>query len=274
MSGRRERLAEARARASQGAKPRTQTPAYLLFVNRPLGAVVARHAFAVRATPDQLTAAGVATAAVALVAVSASPWAPLASVAGAALLLVAYVFDSADGQLARLRGGGSAAGEWLDHVVDIAKTSAIHAVVVVVLLADHRTGWVAVPLVFGLVSGTSFFSLTLRDQLLARSPARTPQTRFQLRRALTGLPNDHAAVCVVVGAAGWPSVFVPAYTALCFVSALLLARSLRRSHAALAAGGDVDAAGPHPLGARAGPDPRHLTHSRTAVRTATSLGEK
>ena len=38
-----------------------------------------------------------------------------------ALMVLGDALDSADGQLARLRGGGSTVGEWLDHVIDCAR---------------------------------------------------------------------------------------------------------------------------------------------------------
>ena len=47
------------------------------------------------------------------------------------LLVVGYAFDAADGQLARLRGGGIIAGEWLDHMVDAIKVASLHLAVLV-----------------------------------------------------------------------------------------------------------------------------------------------
>ncbi len=41
--------------------------------------------------------------------------------ANALMLLIGYAFDSADGQLSRLTGRSSPAGEWLDHMVDATK---------------------------------------------------------------------------------------------------------------------------------------------------------
>ena len=49
-------------------------------------------------------------------------WAVLSSV----LLVIGYALDAADGQLARLQGSGSRAGESLDHTVDALKTSVLH----------------------------------------------------------------------------------------------------------------------------------------------------
>ena len=54
-----------------------------------------------------------------------------------ACLVVGYALDAADGQLARLRGGGSPAGEWLDHMVDAVKASSLH---LAVLIGFYRFG--------------------------------------------------------------------------------------------------------------------------------------
>jgi phosphatidylglycerophosphate synthase len=42
------------------------------------------------------------------------------------VLVLGYALDAADGQLARLRGGGSSLGEWLDHMIDSAKVVGPH----------------------------------------------------------------------------------------------------------------------------------------------------
>ena len=64
--------------------------------------------------------------ALALVAlVAPEPWLGLAVTL---LLVIGYALDAADGQLARLLGGGSSSGEWLDHMVDVTKTCVLHAV--------------------------------------------------------------------------------------------------------------------------------------------------
>ena len=54
------------------------------------------------------------------------------------LLILGYALDSADGQLARLLGGGTPEGEWLDHVIDSAKLATIHLAVLVSLYRALR----------------------------------------------------------------------------------------------------------------------------------------
>ena len=96
------------AAAQKGA---TGAPAYSRFVNRPLGRLFAALAFHAGLTPNAVTAVSAAftTTGVALLAL-APPSVPM-GLAVAACLVLGYALDAADGQLARLRGGGSPAGE-------------------------------------------------------------------------------------------------------------------------------------------------------------------
>ena len=131
-----------------------------------------------------------------------------------ALLALGYAFDSADGQVARLRGGGSVAGEWLDHVVDCLKISSLHLVVLVTaFLHFHLTspGWLLIPIGCAIVNAVAFFAMILNDQLKAvhasrptnqsgqASPGRAspaPATCSVLRSLLL-LPTDYGILCLV-----------------------------------------------------------------------------
>ena len=59
-----------------------------------------------------------------------------------------YALDSADGQVARLTGGGSLLGEWLDHMIDSTKIAALHLAVLLHACrhTDLPAGWLLVPL--------------------------------------------------------------------------------------------------------------------------------
>src|SRR5206468_3735903 len=94
---------------------------YSRWVNRRLGRQIAAVAYLRGLTPNQVSAisAVFTFAAIASLAVFRPDW--LLAVLATVALLTGYAFDSADGQLARLRGGGSPAGEWLDHVLDALK---------------------------------------------------------------------------------------------------------------------------------------------------------
>lgn len=83
---------------------------YSRYVNRPVGRYLAAGSYALGLSPNQVTlvSAVFSFAAVAGVALAGPSWGQ--GVAVWAGLAVGFAFDSADGQLARLRGGGSAAG--------------------------------------------------------------------------------------------------------------------------------------------------------------------
>lgn len=217
-------------------KPPAVVPAYLRWVNRPLGRRAAAAAHVAGLSPDQVTAAsaGLGVLGVVVLAVGA-PSAATGLVASAALL-ASYVLDSADGQLARLRGGGSPAGEWLDHVVDIAKTTAL---LLAVLVQLHRSGsadgaaeaWLLVPMAALVATSTLTFATMLRDQLVpAPAPARAGGGRL---RSLALLPVDHGALCLVVATVGAPDLFRWSLLALTGLLTAFTVRLLVRTRRAL-----------------------------------------
>jgi phosphatidylglycerophosphate synthase len=198
---------------------------YSRFVNRPAGRYLAALAYAVKLTPNQVTviSAAFSFAAVIATAVAAPGWALGAGVwAGYAL---GFAFDSADGQLARLRGGGSAAGEWLDHVVDCAKITALHAAVLVSFYRHPEHfgiggAWLLVPLGFQFASVVTFFGGLLTEKLGPRgAPAQSLPSTL---RALALLPVDHGVFCLVFVLLGSGVLFRWAYTALAAAAALFL----------------------------------------------------
>lgn len=206
---------------------------YSRFVNRPAGRYLAAGAYRLGLTPDQVTlvSAAFSFAAVAVAALAAPTWN-----AGAVVwlgLAVGFAFDSADGQLARLRGGGSAAGEWLDHVVDCAKITALHTAV---LIAFYRhpghfgtvaDGWLLVPLGFQLAAVVTFFGGLLTEQLKPKTVpggGAAPSTA----RAVALLPVDHGVFCLVFLLLGGGTAFRWAYSALAAAAALFLVAFLTK----------------------------------------------
>jgi phosphatidylglycerophosphate synthase len=155
-----------------------------------------------------------------------------------ALLLIGYALDSADGQLARLRGGGSLAGEWLDHVVDCVKTAAIHLVVLIAWfrffdLHDH-SAMLLIPVGFTVVSCVMFFALILAD-LLRRTRgvlnkkdvlAAAGVGGTRVGRSILGLPADFGVLGLSFVLFGFQSAFIVVYTALLVANAALLAAKL------------------------------------------------
>jgi phosphatidylglycerophosphate synthase len=204
-------------------------PAFSRFVNRPLGRLLAALAFHLGLTPNAVTAlsaAATTTGIVLLAAVAPAGW---MAVTVAACLVLGYALDSADGQLARLRGGGSPAGEWLDHMVDAAKASGLHLAVLVGL---YRFGDVApvlllVPVGYCLVDAVTYFGTMLNEALRAQHGAPTrAQPSDQpagLGRSLLTLPTDYGLLACVFVLYGVPALFVPVYTGLFLAAAAFLA---------------------------------------------------
>ena len=150
----------------------------------------------------------------------------------AVLLAAGYVMDSVDGQLARLRGGGSKNGEWLDHTVDCFKTASIH-LAVLIMLFRHPVGdssaILLIPIGFEIVAMVTYFGLilmpTLRPEGSYGSTLDTGGPEHPLRKYAL-LPADYGVMCWVFVLLGWPSLFVGAYAILFVASAALLALAL------------------------------------------------
>lgn len=206
------RLRTAQKPAGRGA------PAYSIYVNRRLGRYLAAAAFRAGLTPNQVTGISALltfTAIVLLAVLPASEWLGIVVTASLAL---GYAFDSADGQVARLRGGGSAAGEWLDHVVDAVKSSALHAAVLLSLyrVASVPRGWLLVPLGFMVVAGVSFTVFLLNDLLKAarvrRDTTSVIRTGSTPLRSVLGAPTDYGVLVYVFLLLGLPNAFLAFYT--------------------------------------------------------------
>lgn len=242
-------LAGAQKTAAPGA------PAYSLFVNRPLGRVPAAVAFRLGWTPNMVTALSAAFSLAGILVLALAIPSPASGVSVWLLLATGYVLDSADGQLARLLGGGSPAGEWLDHVVDAWKMSSVH-LAVVVMAFRHPVGlepaWLLVPLGFAVVASVAFFAMILNDQLKAKySPSAAQKTPGSPGRALLALPTDYGVLCLSFVLLGSPPVFFAAYTALFAANLLYLVLALAKWF------GDMRALGALPRPSRSGTGPRH-----------------
>lgn len=213
------RAALDRLRAAQ--KTAKGVSLYSRYVNRPLGRLFAAAAYVLGLRPNHVTALSALCSYGALAAVALVPpsW-PLAFAVYAGLV-VGFALDSADGQLARLRGTSSPVGEWLDHVVDCVKVTALHAAV---LVSFHRfaelprPGWLLVPLTFQLAAVTLFVGGLLTDKLTPRggaAPAPDGSPRPSPLRAVALLPVDYGVLCVVFLLLGDERAFRFGYTLLC-----------------------------------------------------------
>lgn len=208
-------------------------PAYSRFVNRPLGRVFAAVSYVIGLTPNHVTlvSAVFTFSAIALIAL-VTPSIGVA-VAVAACLVIGYALDAADGQLARLRGGGSVSGEWLDHTVDAFKVGVLHLAVLVswFRFEGEEGAWLLVPLGFQAVATVQFFSILLVDQL--RRAHRGTTKSFMKKDgssstlySLTVVPTDYGLLCVVLGLMFANELFRGVYTFLLVCNAGFLSLAL------------------------------------------------
>lgn len=228
------RYRETVAQLAAAQKSRKGAPAYSVLVNRRLGRLLAAAAHHTGLTPNVVTllSAAASFSGIAVLAVSSPSW----TVGGVvcALLVLGYALDAADGQLARLRGGGSPSGEWLDHMVDSLKISSLH---LAVLVHTYRHGeledrWLLVPVGYAAVAAVSFFAQILNEQLVRNhggpsvvsEPGGTE--RASLVRSVLKVPTDYGLLCLVFVLLGAPDVFLVAYGAMFAGSAGYLAVAL------------------------------------------------
>lgn len=219
-------------RLSAAQKGSAGAPLYSRFVNRPLGRFFAALAYGAGLTPNAVTAISATSTftGVALLALVA-PSVPM-GLAVAACLVLGYGLDAADGQLARLRGGGSPAGEWLDHMVDAAKVASLHLAVAIGLFrfTDVAPAVLLVPLGFCFVDVVIFFAMMLNEALRAQhgvaTRAQGPTQQVGVARSLLALPTDYGVLALVFVLYGATSVFVPVYAALGLAEGLFLALAL------------------------------------------------
>lgn len=228
------------ARLAEAQKTARGVSLYSRYVNRPVGRRLAAAAYRLGLGPNQVTLLSAAVSGAALVAVALvePSWAlGLAVWCG---LFLGFALDSADGQLARLLGRSSPAGEWLDHVVDLAKITALHAVV---LVAFHRffelpgDGWLLLPLGFQLAHLLIFFGGLLTEQLRRHAPraAGAPAPAPSTRRALALLPVDYGTLCLLFVLLGDERAFRLGYAVLACAYGLFCAAFSVRWFRALSA---------------------------------------
>lgn len=147
------------------------------------------------------------------------------------LLALGYAWDSADGQVARLRGGGSLAGEWLDHIFDAAKLVSLPIAVAIGWYRFYdlpHVAWLLVPLGFAIISTVTFFGMILNDLLRGKRgvPQAAESGGSSPLRSLLGLPTDYGVWCLSFVLWGFPPVFMVAYTLLALAALLYLIAAL------------------------------------------------
>ena len=231
----RPRISESVRALSAAQKSNAGAPLYSRVINRPVGRVLAAVAHRVGLTPDQVTLLSACCTYLGIVLIAL--WRPsaAAAVATSLLLMLGYALDSADGQLARLRHGGSRAGEWLDHVADVIKLSTIHAAIAISLFRfslDDFAGpaVLLVPLAFGAVQTIHFFSYILTYQLRYHggTPLASGEGRPGLTKAVLSAPTDYGLMCFVLMLRFAPVVFAWVYGLMLVGYALYVALALPR----------------------------------------------
>jgi phosphatidylglycerophosphate synthase len=211
---------------SKAQKPRRGVSLYSRFINRPLGRVLAAACFTLRMSPNAVTLVSALVTAAGLALVVTGPPSAWRAIAVMLLLVLGFALDSADGQVSRLTGRGSPAGEWLDHVVDSGKIVAVHASVLVALYLYVAVAPIALalPLAFQVVAMVTFaggllVELIKRSLLASGAPvSRDPSTL----RALALLPADYGILALSFVLLAWPTVFLIVYAAL-FAANLVIA---------------------------------------------------
>lgn len=197
-------------------KSSTGVAIYSRFINRPVGRWFAAIAFHLGATPNQVTLTSGAVTLTGIAAILLLGPSVAGAIAVTLLLVVGYALDSADGQLARLRGGGSSAGEWLDHVVDCVKISSLHSALLIALFREGvPTGWLLLPIGYLIAANVYFFAYILGD-LLRRTKGIKPTRggRASVIRALIVAPLDYGILCLSFVLFFSPPIFLAIYALL------------------------------------------------------------
>lgn len=229
----RETYGESLARLASAQKGSSGAPAYSRFVNRRIGRFLAAAAYQLRMTPNQVTMVSALFTFAGIAVIAFVPTSIASAVSVMLLLVIGYALDSADGQLARLRGGGSPAGEWLDHVIDATKIGVLHLAVFASFLREPsgRSGVLWVPLAYSAVASVAFFAIILTDMLRRAQHIRTGVPTRGSRNtstlySLAVVPTDYGLMCLSFVLLAWPLGFTIVYIAFFAANTLYLLLAL------------------------------------------------
>ena len=162
----------------------------------------------------------------------------------ALLFALGYGLDSADGQVARVTGASSPAGEWLDHVVDSIRVPFVHMATLLSFLlypahysftgSSTFNSWIiAMPMIFTALTAGHFMSQTLAEQLRNNRKTAAPPSGGPLR-SFINLHMDAGALCWIYIFVGFGPVFVIIYALLLLANAATALLSMRRKYVSLA----------------------------------------
>ena len=186
-------------------KPGIGVPAYTRWVNRRVARYFAAAAVALGITPNGVTAISAACSAAGLIVLITCPPSIGVGICVALLFALGYGLDSADGQVARVTGASSPAGEWLDHVVDSIRVPSVHMATLLSFLlypahysftgSSAFNGWIiAMPMIFTALTAGHFMSQILAEQLRNNRKTAAPPTGGPLR-SFINLHMDAGTLC-------------------------------------------------------------------------------
>lgn len=221
-------------RLSDAQKPAARSaPAYSRFVNRRIGRYLAAWAFTINLSANTVTAISAAWTFLGIALIALVPPSFAQGAAVAVCLLVGYAFDSADGQVSRLTGTSSPAGEWLDHVVDSVKVSLMPIAVTIGFFrfTSIDVGWLLVPLAYTVVSAVLFFTMILTEQLRRQRGIRSlagADGRSSWLNSVLVLPMDYGVLCLSFVLLGVPILFFVVYSLLFIATTAFLVLATKK----------------------------------------------
>jgi len=165
----------ARVRHLVASSPKKERLFFSGYVNRTAGAAIAVLVDPTHVTPNILSVAGLAVHAVAaaLLVLATSPIPVWTWLLVLLLWQLAFSIDAADGQLARLRGQGSAFGAWLDTLIDVVTHVMVYGTVSMFLVRALDLGGPSAATFTAVVLGSHLLQLLTgwRHDIIGSEPA-------------------------------------------------------------------------------------------------------
>lgn len=211
-------------------------PAYSRFINRWLGRIFASVIGYFKISPNTISFSSFILTIVTFICfLILKEINFLESVLLELFLLIGFILDATDGQIARLLNKQSKKGEWFDHTLDAIKLSLGHGVAVFFIIThvDFDKFWYVVFLfIFSLAMGR-YIGVILKTKLIdyKTSERSSKKAGKGIIRSILLLPLDYGTFIAIFIFTYNPRIFFIAYTALGLISilysVLLIFRSWR-----------------------------------------------
>lgn len=153
------------------------------------------------------------------------------------LLVLGYMLDSCDGQLARVSGKTSKRGELLDHSLDMVKLLTFNMTLGYLLLMDAIAGTLAFNMVLTaiglnlLCQPAHFFVISLKDAILGSPQQMNAVQRVRGVGALLRNAADYGLFMMMILLLPWAQMFLYVYLAYgCFYMLLFVSHFVRTYH--------------------------------------------